>query len=173
VTEEPGVRPALLLAGPPAAGKSTVAGLVAAARSRCVRLEVDDVRQFVMRGAEAPWRGDEGAVQDRLAAEQAARLTRHYLLAGFDVVITDVLLPAAATVWSSAEVLPLVVWLAASRHEARKRAGTRPVHLTWAEFDHLHDIAQPPAGARIVDTDGRSDQQVADVVEEIWRSARS
>jgi predicted kinase len=169
VTDDPpGRLPVLLIGGPPGAGKSTVAGLLAARRTRCVRLEMDDIRQFVVSGSEAPWRGPEGAAQDSLAVAQAGRLAEHYLSAGFDVVVTDVLLPAAAATWLAAEHPPLIVWLDVSLAEARHRARTRPVHLTWAEFDHLHRQVEPPAGAHVVDSAGRSVDDVADIVADIW-----
>jgi predicted kinase len=170
VSSRPSGLPVLLIGGPPAVGKSTVAGLLAARRSRCVRLEMDDIRQFVVSGSEAAWRGAEGAAQDRLAAAQAGRLAGHYRSAGFDVVVTDVLLPAAADTWLAAEHPPLIVWLEASLEQARRRARTRPVHLTWTEFDDLHGLVQPPAGAEVVPTDGRSTEQVANAVTDIWTS---
>lgn len=168
MTDEPSGLPVLVVGGPPGVGKSTVAGRIAARRTRCVRLEMDDIRQFVAKGAEAAWRGADGAAQDALAATQAIRLAEHYLLAGFDVVVTDVLLPAASATWLAADRPPLIVWLAVPVEEARKRARTRPVHLTWPEFDLLHELAQPPAGAHVVDSSGSSVDEVAVIVSDIW-----
>ena len=147
-----------------------MAGLLAARRTRCVRLEMDDIRQFVVSGAEAAWRGADGAAQDALAAGQAVRLAERYLIAGFDVVVTDVLLPAAAATWLASDQPLHIVWLAVPLEGARKRAATRPVHLTWAEFDHLHELAHPPAGAHVVDSAGRSVEEVAEIVADIWAS---
>jgi hypothetical protein len=129
---------------------------------------MDDIRQFVVSGAEAAWRGPEGAAQDRLAAVQAGRLAEHYRAAGFDVVVTDVLLPAAADTWLAGPQPPVFVWLDVSLTEARQRARTRPVHLTSAEFDDLYARVQPPAGAQVVPTGGRSLERVANLVIGIW-----
>ncbi len=60
------------------------------------------------------------------------------------------------------------MWLAVPLDEARQRARTRPVHLTWAEFDHLHEVAYPPAGAHVLDSSGRSVDEVAEIVADIW-----
>lgn len=57
--------------------------------------------------------------------------------------------------------------------EAHRRAQTRPVYLTDAEFDmlHQHDRREPPAADHHLDvTDLDLDQQMA-AVKALWRSA--
>jgi hypothetical protein len=66
--------------------------LVASARRRCAFIDVDDVRQLVVTGAAAPWKGTEGRVQQRLGAMNACALAINFVNAGFDVVIVDVLI---------------------------------------------------------------------------------
>ncbi len=60
---DPSMRPILVLTGGPAVGKSTTASLVARQCARAAVIDVDDVRQFVVSGAAAPWDGAEGLAQ--------------------------------------------------------------------------------------------------------------
>jgi hypothetical protein len=69
-------RPALVLTGGPAVGKSTTARLVAAPRPRCAVIEVDDLRQLVQTGVAAPWDGMDGAVQRLLGGFETRALWR-------------------------------------------------------------------------------------------------
>lgn len=133
------VRPALVLTGPPAVGKSTAALSLAGARPRCAVIEVDDLRQLVQTGAAAPWDGVEGARQRCLGVRNACALAANFLKDHIDVVITDVLTPE--TVATYRDLLPgcLVIGLSAPLSETRRRAATRQVWLTAAEFDALHE----------------------------------
>jgi hypothetical protein len=71
--------PPLVLTGGPAAGKSTTAHALAARRTRCAVVDVDDVRQLVVSGAAAPWEGLEGREQQRLGVTNACGLARNFL----------------------------------------------------------------------------------------------
>ncbi len=88
------------------------------------------------------------------------------------MTITDVLTPETAAVYR--EELPgcLVVHLRVPLAEARRRATTRQVWLTDAEFTDLHgiDAADPPPVDHVVDVAGYSiDEQVA-AVGALWAS---
>ncbi|MCX6433190.1 MAG: AAA family ATPase [Actinobacteria bacterium] len=82
-----------LVAGPPAVGKSTVARLLAASRSRSVLIDVDHIRDgMVVNGAvlpsEAEWSAD--LVEQLVAARgSACAIANAYAAIGFDVVIDD------------------------------------------------------------------------------------
>lgn len=129
----------LLLTGGPAAGKSTIATALAATRPRSARVDVDDVRQLVVRGHAAPWEGADGARQQLLGVRNACMLARNFLTEGIDVVIADVV--SDRTVASYRAQLPelRIIWLDLDSAEAQRRAGTRPMHLSWEEFATLHE----------------------------------
>jgi predicted kinase len=138
----------LLLTGPPAVGKSTVARVLAEAQSASALVEVDDLRQLIIAGAAPGWESGEGARQMRLAAGHACLLMSSLTDAGFAVVATDVLLWDTGSVYRSDAARPLIVHLAVSLDEAFRRAATRRVLLTDGEFRHLHAVER---GAEFAD----------------------
>jgi predicted kinase len=131
------VRP-LLLTGPPAAGKSTTARVLADALPLAAMIDVDDLRQLVVAGHAAPWDGPAGLVQQRIGVENACDLARRFASSGIEVVIADVLTPRTAELYRERLPSVLIVQLRISLDEARRRAGMRPVYLTDDEFALLH-----------------------------------
>src|SRR5690242_912351 len=79
----------LILTGPPASGKNSVAPLVARQRRRCAVIDVDQVRWMLVQPHTAPWDGDEGKHQCRLGAENACLLARQFAADGCDVMLLD------------------------------------------------------------------------------------
>jgi predicted kinase len=75
----------VLLNGPPASGKSTVAGALVAARPLTLRLDVD-----VVRGLLGAWL-DDAAEAGRAARRLALVMARAHLAAGHDVVVPQFL----------------------------------------------------------------------------------
>lgn len=166
--------PPLVLTGGPAVGKTTCARTLAAARPRAAFVDADDVRQLVVAGAAAPWEGLEGRAQHALGARNAAALGRGFHAVGFDVVVADVVTPATAAVYRAELPSCLLVHLRISLAGARRRAATRPVHLTDAEFVLLHgwDAADPPQSDVALEVDGLSlDEQVA-AIRRCWEASR-
>ena len=62
----------LLLTGPPAAGKSTTARVLADSLPVAAMIDVDDIRQLVVAGHAAPWDGEAGLLQQRLGSRTPA-----------------------------------------------------------------------------------------------------
>jgi len=167
------LRHPLVLTGPPAVGKSTAARSLASARPRCAVVEVDDLRQLVVTGAAAPWEGEAGARQRLLGVRNACALAANFLADDIDVVITDILTPATAMLYS--ELLPgcLVLRLSAPLSETQRRSGSRRRWLTAAQFValHEHDSAHPPAAEVTIDVTDFDVTQQAAAIERAWANA--
>jgi len=151
-------------------GKSVTGRRLAESRVRAAFIDVDDIRQLVVAGAEAPWREPEGTAQAALGAENACGLGRRFVAGGFDVVIADVLTPSTAAIYRRELPKCRIVHLLLGLGEAWNRAETRKMWLTDEEFDLLHrrDDTDPP------DVDDRlpvgtldTDQQLA-LVADLW-----
>jgi predicted kinase len=160
-----------MLTGGPAAGKSTTGRLLAQTRPRAALIDVDDVRQFIVSGAAAPWEGDEGRRQQHLGVENACGLTRRFLEAEVDVVIADVLTPDTAEIYSTLLPDVVIVHLRVSLDEARRRAAMRPTYISELEFVTLHTSDQefPPAAHHRLDVDGLGPSAQAEAVKRLWR----
>jgi hypothetical protein len=159
----------LVLTGPPAVGKSTVAPIVAAHVPRCAVVEVDDIRRLVLSGAAAPWDGRDGVRQLRLGVLNACALARNFASQEIDVVIVDVLNQKTAALYRRRLDKPLIVQLGVSPGEARRRALSRPIHITWDEFEMLHrqQAALTAADLRL-DTTALSATETAVWLAHVW-----
>jgi hypothetical protein len=164
------VRPALVLTGPPAVGKSSTAESLASVRERCAVIEVDDLRQLIRTGAAAPWAGPEGVRQRLLAVRNACTLASNLISDDFDVVITDVLTPYTAKAYRN--LLPgcLIIRLSAPLDETWRRAAGRQVWLTPDEFEALHhqDAADPPRADITIDVTGLNMADQTATTERTW-----
>ncbi|GAA1574237.1 MULTISPECIES: hypothetical protein [Kribbella] len=136
----------LILTGGPAVGKSVTGRALAEGRATCAFVDVDDVRQLVVSGAAAPWNGAEGRKQQRIGVVNACGIARNFLAAGVEVVIADVLTPETSELYKQELPDCLIVHLIVDLPEALRRAASRKVWLTDAEFRMLHamDTANPP-----------------------------
>jgi chloramphenicol 3-O-phosphotransferase len=89
----------LLVTGPPASGKSTIARRLAQHFPKSLHLQVDQLREMMVNGVQLPG----GAWNDEVARQfQWARLTAIYMAQlyagqGVDVIIDDVCVPAEFT----------------------------------------------------------------------------
>lgn len=81
----------LLLTGPPASGKNSVAPLIARQRTRCAIIDVDQVRWMLAQPHAAPWEGEEGQRQCRFGVKNACLLATRFAEDGCDVLLLDFL----------------------------------------------------------------------------------
>jgi predicted kinase len=131
----------LILTGPPATGKNTIAALVAKRLSRCAVIDVDMVRWMVLQPHKAPWEGEEGKAQQRLGVQNACSLATSFIRAGFDVIILDVLTDETARLYGAKlrRFALTIVLLLPTFDEIRKRNAIRGKRITDEEVEALYN----------------------------------
>jgi predicted kinase len=82
----------LLLTGPPGAGKTTVAGLVARSFEKAVHLKGDDFLHVIAAGFVPPWQ-PESHEQNEVVVEVTAGAAKRYALGGYQVVLDGIFGP--------------------------------------------------------------------------------
>ena len=151
-------------------GKSVTARALAEGRPRCAFIDVDDVRQLVVAGAAAPWKGEEGREQQRLGVTNACGMARNFVAVGIEVVVADVLTPETCDLYRRELPGCLIVHMTVEFPEAERRAASRKVWLTDHEFRMLHDAdaANPPAADHRIQVDRLDLQNQAKRVASLW-----
>lgn len=160
----------LVVTGPPGAGKSTVARVIAERRERGVLVDGDTFFTFVVRGAVLPWL-EEADDQNRVVLDAAASAAGRYAAGGYPTVYDGVVIPRFVSRFLKgtgldridyALVLPSVeecVQRVLERvgHGFIDEGATRHMHASFADasLDQRHVIADPPEDA----------EAVADVIE--------
>ena len=163
----------VVITGPPGAGKSTVAGLLAAEFEKSVLVEGDAFFAFLASGAIEPWR-PAAHRQNDVVIRAAAAAAGGYAAGGYSTVYDGVLGPwfladfAAATALDHlhyAVLLPTVercVAQVAGRtgHEFADEAATRHMHREFAaaDIDQRHVLA---------DSSGPASETAAEVLNRI------
>ena len=161
----------ILLTGPQAAGKTTVASLLAGRFERGVHLEGDVFRRFIVAGREevTPAASDEAMRQLRLRYRLAASAARDYVAHRFTVVFEDVIAgPLLEEVVDLLAVGPPQVFVlmpsrdilaARERHRAEKGYGTWSVDQLY----DLFDTGTPRIGSWL-DTSDLTPEQTVDSI---------
>lgn len=81
----------IILSGPPGAGKSTVAKLLANKFPKSVHFSMDTVRQFIVGGNRAPWdTSKEAKKQHKLSDEIAEQIISKYLQNKYVVILDGI-----------------------------------------------------------------------------------
>jgi len=151
----------LILTGPPAAGKNTIAVEYVNLSNQCAVVDVDMVRWMLVKPHVAPWGGEEGQKQHRLGVKNACALARNFSEAGFNVLILDVVSEDLAQVYrqSLAFADPKIVRLLPNHEEVIMRNLRRKgkvlkegeieflyrTQLELRSFDHSIDNTSIPA----------------------------
>lgn len=133
-----------LFTGPCAAGKNTVATLLAHSAEKGVHIDVDRLRAMVVFPHKAPWDGDEGKEQHKLAIENCCVLTKRFIRKGYSVSITDLLSDSTAHLYRKLlkGVFYKTILLMPSFEEVKKRDVSRGQRLTDDEFVMLYKQQQ-------------------------------
>jgi predicted ABC-type ATPase len=131
----------LVISGPPGAGKSTTAGLVAARFERSVLVEQDSFFGFIAAGGIAPWLP--GAhQQNETVTRAAAAAAGRYVSGGFMVVYDGLIVPRFLHAFADEAGLGGFDYVILLPHEERcvQRVATRQGHgfTDEEETRHMH-----------------------------------
>ena len=131
----------LIITGPTAAGKNTVAMLLAKQRERCAVVDFDLVRSMFVQPHQPPWAGEEGKAQQILGAHQVCALAERFVAAGWEVIILDVLSGTTAEIYHRllGQFSPKTVQLLPTYSELRRRFHERGAVLTEDELKMVYE----------------------------------
>ena len=158
----------LVLTGAMAAGKSTVAELLATRRPRSVHVRGDVFRRMVVSGRVdmTPDASPEALAQLRLRYDLTVATAEAYAAAGFDVVVQDVIIGPELAGFMARIATPnrYLVVLAPSasvlEQRERDRAKTGYTSFSPADLDHVLRHETPRIGYWLDSSDLSPDQTV-------------
>lgn len=131
----------LFLTGPTAAGKNTVANLVAQSINRCAIVDYDLIRRMFVKPHLPPWAGEEGLAQHRLGAKLVSDVALGFQRAGWTVIVLDVITNQVFPVYKKmlSAVPVTIIQLLPSLEENVRRFYERGPVLTHEEFLYVYE----------------------------------
>lgn len=161
--------PVLILTGPPGAGKTTAAELLATRAARGVHLEADGFFRYIRSGYVEPWKS-ESREQNEVVMRVVAAAAAGYAEAGYTTVVDGIVIPEwflwplhGALVDAGQEVAYAVLRVPLERclERVQSREGAPPIDTgaitqLWNSFAGLGDLER-----HVLEVDGRTPEQVA------------
>jgi tRNA uridine 5-carbamoylmethylation protein Kti12 len=142
--QAPSDTPVLILTGPPGAGKTTAARVLAGRSERAVHMESDRFFHFIRSGLVEPWR-PESAEQNEVVMRIVAVAAAAYASAGYFTIVDGIVLP---------------------------RFFFEPLRDALRETGHevAYAVLRAPLDVRVARAGSRDSQPLADphVVERLW-----
>lgn len=131
----------LLLSGPPASGKNTIAELLAKRLERCAAIDVDQLRCMVVQPDTTTWESRERAARNDLAVANACAVAHNFMNAGYDVVISDVITETSLAKYKKAlsNTAMKTIVLLPTKEEIMGRLLSRPDYLSRGEVQSQYD----------------------------------
>lgn len=158
----------LLLTGPPASGKTTIAASMAERDAGSLAIiEVDYLRHMVVQPHAAPWDGEEGQRQQLLGVLNACELAQNFDVSGFHVLIVDAITNETAIRYRE-ELALTIVRLLPNWEQTMIRSQSRDEPLKFRERELLYEQQKALAEVDLtIDNSSLAPNTVADHLEQL------